>query len=238
MDRLADGTAPELAFAHRVAETILLGGALYKLNLEMTELRQEGPAVYFGARALIENVCSVCCCSAFFAKVVADAAGRPLPSLHSVVALFAWAYMLWFLLGFRQTGPHVVMIWRMLHDDVLPFGAVMAIFMCGFAQAFYVTFEERPDPARFVFHLKLCFASLMGSVNLDDWAAPVSPGATVAIAAVFVITCVLLLNLLIAMMGNTYARINGEADLQWHLQRARSAWLFLFLLEHSCHIRI
>lgn len=123
---------------------------------------------------------------------------------------------------------------------------VMSVFLFGFAQAFYVSLESKPDCLRFLHHLKLSFSAMIGNVSLEEYEQ--APFITVTMAVVFAIVCILLLNLLIAMMGSTYERVNEEAvgwpccckcynwltfvfpikDLQWLLQRASSKGLAVF----------
>lgn len=50
--------------------------------------------------------------------------------------------MLSFILAFRFTGPFVVMIYKMLLNDVLRFCIIYAIFLVGFSQAFFVLFDD------------------------------------------------------------------------------------------------
>jgi hypothetical protein len=49
--------------------------------------------------------------------------------------------MLSFVLAFRFTGPFVVMIYKMLLNDVLRFCIIYAVFLVGFSQAFFVLFD-------------------------------------------------------------------------------------------------
>ncbi len=56
----------------------------------------------------------------------------------AVASLVGWHYMLFFAMGFRHTGPFVVMIYHMLIYDISRFTLIYAIFMIGFAQAFFI----------------------------------------------------------------------------------------------------
>ena len=55
---------------------------------------------------------------------------------------------------------------------------------------------------------------------MDEFSSTGHPTLSLVLFVLFIITCLMLINLLIAMMGNTYARINDEAEAQWMLQRA------------------
>jgi hypothetical protein len=50
--------------------------------------------------------------------------------------------MLSFVLAFRFTGPFVVMIYKMLLNDVLRFCIIYGVFLIGFSQAFFVVFDD------------------------------------------------------------------------------------------------
>lgn len=50
--------------------------------------------------------------------------------------------MLCFVLALRFTGPFVVMIYKMLLNDVLRFCIIYGVFLIGFSQAFFVVFDD------------------------------------------------------------------------------------------------
>jgi hypothetical protein len=56
----------------------------------------------------------------------------------AIGSLIGWHYMLFFAMGFRHTGPFVVMIYHMLIYDISRFSMIYMIFMIGFAQCFYI----------------------------------------------------------------------------------------------------
>lgn len=129
--------------------------------------------------------------------------------------------MLFFLLGFRLTGPFVVMIYKMLISDVLRFCIIFAIFLLGFSHAFFVLFEAQ-GVLGLMACLKMCFTILLGELEFADANVGAFPAFSIALLLVYVVlVSIMLLNLLIAMMGETYANINEDADGQWQLERAR-----------------
>lgn len=209
------------ALRYAVLETTLLSGASYKLAIEMRELANEGLSVYLSPRAIIENICSCMTCAfLIIAWVSRHTSNFFQQELLGLASLFGWAYMLWFLLGFRITGPFVIMIFRMLHDDIMPFSIVMLIFLLGYSQAFYVIHVENGDAGKYFGILKLCFAAMMGDLSMDDFGSDGHPMLSLFLVICFIVTSIMLINLLIAMMGHTFDRINDEAEAQWLLQRA------------------
>ena len=63
---------------------------------------------------------------------------------------------------------------------------------------------------------------MLGDFELDQFADTPYTAVSVGLLVVYVVTItILLLNLLIAMMGDTYEKINESAEKSWHLERAR-----------------
>jgi len=62
--------------------------------------------------------------------------------LLAFASLLGWAYMFFFIMPFRFTGPFVIMIYKMLFNDVLRFCIIYMIFLAGFSQAFFILFHE------------------------------------------------------------------------------------------------
>ena len=51
-------------------------------------------------------------------------------------------YFLFFCRGFKLVGPMVIMIYRMLAQDLMRFGIIYTMFIMGFAQAYYIIFQS------------------------------------------------------------------------------------------------
>ena len=64
--------------------------------------------------------------------------------------------------------------------------------------------------------LRQCFLGLLGDFDLDIYIAGPYPFASVALILLYiVVVTILLLNLLIAMMGDTYADVKKSAKKLW-----------------------
>ena len=61
-------------------------------------------------------------------------------ALIQIVMLFNGWYYLFFCRGFKLVGPMVIMIYRMLAQDLMRFGIIYFIFLMGFGQAYYLIF--------------------------------------------------------------------------------------------------
>ncbi|CAF3806276.1 unnamed protein product [Rotaria sp. Silwood1] len=57
-------------------------------------------------------------------------------------SLIGWGNMLFLIMPFQFTGPFVIMIYKILFNDVLRFSIIYIIFLVGFAQSFCILFNE------------------------------------------------------------------------------------------------
>ena len=123
----------------------------------------------------------------------------------------------------------IVMIYQMLTSDVIRFLTVFGVFLVAFAQAFYILFDH-DGFSGFITSVQTCFLAMLGDFVFDDYTN--SPFMMISVGLLItyvVVVTILLLNLLIAMMGDTYGRINEDSEKQWHLERAR----IIFAIEHE-----
>ncbi|XP_043649036.1 transient receptor potential cation channel subfamily V member 5 isoform X2 [Drosophila teissieri] len=153
-----------------------------------------------------------------------------------VIMLTTAPYFLFFCRGFKTVGPFVVMIYRMVMGDLLRFVSIYLVFVMGFSQAFYIIFltfdnpsspedqdaESNPMPSPME---SIVAMFLMSLTNFGDYyGAMVSTQheyeAKILFFLFMVIVSVLLVNMLIAMMGNTYQKI-AEIRNEWQRQWAR-----------------
>ncbi|CAB4055432.1 TRPV5 [Lepeophtheirus salmonis] len=149
--------------------------------------------------------------------------------LAIIAMLFTGFYFLFFCRGFKLTGPFVIMIYRMLASDLLRFGTIYFIFVMGFSQAFYIIFQSydsssshpMPSPIESIIAIFLMSLGSFGTI----WNSLISTDHTLLgkfHCFVFIaIVVVLLVNLLIAMMGDTYTKI-AEIKNEWMRQWART----------------
>ncbi|CAF3300144.1 unnamed protein product [Rotaria sp. Silwood2] len=209
-----------------VGRFIVIEGALWKSAYEINEMCTLGLWNYWNSAGSIflENflACSFCFCI-FTVKTL-----RLFDMQHETVilaftSLLGWSYMFFFTMPFRFTGPFVIMIYKMLFNDVLRFCIIYIIFLTGFSQCFFILFNGNGLQG-YISSIKQCFLGLLGNFDLDYYIEGPYPlvGALLLILYVVVIS-ILLLNLLIAMMGDTYADVKKSAKKLWHLERARIA---------------
>nr|ATU07271.1 TRP channel protein nanchung [Nephotettix cincticeps] len=154
-----------------------------------------------------------------------------------IIMLTTAPYFLFFCRGFKTVGPFVVMIYRMIMGDLLRFATIYLVFVMGFSQAYYIIFlsfdnpltpdgvddsvsNPLPNPMEAV--MGMFFMSL---TNFGDYYAAFErteheTEAKIMFVVYMGIVAILLVNMLIAMMGNTYQKI-AETRNEWQRQWAR-----------------
>ncbi|XP_046862983.1 serine/threonine-protein phosphatase 6 regulatory ankyrin repeat subunit A-like [Xenia sp. Carnegie-2017] len=157
------------------------------------------------------------------------------------VAMFlSFVQLLDFLTFHYLFGPWGVIIGNLL-QDVARFLVTLQIFILGFAMHLAAiskpAFEKKASKSvtlsnmheNFVEIFKFLVFTLFGSADsnfLDDMTKNNLPGfSKVLVYIVFgfycLITIIVLINLLIAMMSDTYRRIQAQSDLEWKFGRAK-----------------
>lgn len=151
--------------------------------------------------------------------------------LHFLLILYP------FCRGFKTVGPFVVMIYRMVMGDLIRFVSIYLVFVMGFAQAYYLIFlsfdnpatpdgiddsESNPVPSAME---SIVAMFLMSLTNFGDYYGTMERTnhemeGKILFVVFMVIVAVLLVNMLIAMMGNTYQKI-AETRNEWQRQWAR-----------------
>ncbi|KDO28534.1 hypothetical protein SPRG_06392 [Saprolegnia parasitica CBS 223.65] len=130
-------------------------------------------------------------------------------------------YMFFFMMGFRCTGPFVVMLLRMLTQDFFRFAAVYVWILLGVSMNLYVILDDRNGFAHLVTRTKsLLLAAFCNTFDYAVYeASDLSFVAQCLIVTYLVVVVIVLLNLLIAMMGNTYDNILKASEQRWYAER-------------------
>lgn len=140
--------------------------------------------------------------------------------VYTAIALVTgWYYMLSFCRLFKPISYYTVMVHRMIVTDIFRFAAVFIFIMLGFAAANLVLFCHSLDPLQQVSSFDQSAYSLFRlMIGLETWSftnqapAYVHVAADVAFFSFVILTMILLLNMLIASMTDTYAAISAEKD--------------------------
>ncbi|XP_066455583.1 transient receptor potential cation channel subfamily V member 3 isoform X3 [Eleutherodactylus coqui] len=165
-----------------------------------------------------------------------------------------WANMLYYTRGFQSLGIYSVMIQKVILNDVLKFLFVYILFLFGFGVALASLIEncdsdedECSAYKSFSTAIVELFKLTIGLGDLEmqhDSKYPVL--FLLLLIAYVILTFVLLLNMLIALMGETVEKISKESEHIWRIQRARTIlefentlplWLkSAFQLGESCTV--
>ncbi|XP_078323529.1 transient receptor potential cation channel subfamily V member 5-like isoform X4 [Crassostrea virginica] len=209
-------------------EVLVLIGSVWYIFIAMKEIYHQGFRVFFitlkGAPAkamfLLADV-----------LVVLMLPGRALcqHEYEDIIAVFAILftapYFLFFCRGFKIVGPFVVMIYNMIAGDLLRWIIIYLVFIIGFSQAMYIVFlsvQGSPfnDPVEAIMSMFMMSLGEFGDYY-ESFSQTNHPILSKIIFMIYMIMVTLLLvNMLIAMMGNTYQLVN-ETQKEWFRQWAK-----------------
>ncbi|XP_024593051.1 transient receptor potential cation channel subfamily V member 3 isoform X1 [Neophocaena asiaeorientalis asiaeorientalis] len=141
-----------------------------------------------------------------------------------------WANMLYYTRGFQSMGMYSVMIQKVILHDVLKFLFVYIVFLFGFGVALASLIEkcskDNEDCSSYGSFSDTVLELFKLTIGLGD--LKIQQNSKYPILFLFLLityvtlTFVLLLNMLIALMGETVENISKESERIWRLQRART----------------
>ncbi|OXB59497.1 hypothetical protein ASZ78_004470 [Callipepla squamata] len=153
-----------------------------------------------------------------------------------------WANMLYYTRGFQQMGIYSVMIAKMILRDLCRFMFVYLVFLLGFSTAVVTLIENdnegqdtsstdyarcshtkrsRPSYNSLYYTCLELFKFTIGMGDLEFTENYRFKSVFIILLVLYVIlTYILLLNMLIALMGETVSKIAQESKSIWKLQRA------------------
>ncbi|XP_063989987.1 transient receptor potential cation channel subfamily V member 5 isoform X2 [Diachasmimorpha longicaudata] len=206
------------------AEIFMEFGAMLYILAALREAR------FLGLNMFIENLMTApsrvmflfsCCILMSFPFLRLACADKVEDMLAVVVMLTTAPYFLFFCRGFKTVGPFVVMIYRMIMGDLLRFVTIYLVFVMGFSQGVDdTTSNPMPSPMESIMAM-----FLMSMTNFGDYYGAFERTehemeAKCLFVVYMAIVAILLVNMLIAMMGNTYQKI-AETRNEWQRQWAR-----------------
>ncbi|XP_049822636.1 transient receptor potential cation channel subfamily V member 2 [Aethina tumida] len=232
-----DGTESKIRFT---AEIVMTVGAFVYLAAAVREAR------FLGGRMFFENLMTApsrvmflfSCILMQIIPWLRIACQDEIEDTVAVVVMLTTApYFLFFCRGFKTVGPFVVMIYRMVMGDLLRFASIYLVFVMGFSQAYYIIFlsfdnpltpEDVDDSATNPISTpieSIMAMFLMSMTNFGDYYDAFARTeheyeAKILFVVFMAIVAILLINMLIAMMGNTYQKI-AETRNEWQRQWAR-----------------
>jgi len=143
--------------------------------------------------------------------------------LMPVSALACWFYSLWFLIGDKSTGPLVVMVLQILRNDFSRFFVLAVVMLLGFTHAYSLVtdhhiFETLPM-------LILTMAGSLPETGLGPSEGGDADASTMAssffLVLYVIMVTIVLINILIAMLNDSYESVSKTSRARWLFERAR-----------------
>nr|QDR50962.1 Inactive transient receptor potential vanilloid [Heliconius melpomene] len=152
-------------------------------------------------------------------------------SLEEGILIFllpgSWFLLMFFAGAVKLTGPFVTMIYSMITGDMFTFGIIYCIVLFGFSQSFYFLYKGFPNVQSTLYSSyystwMALFQITLGDYSYSDLGQTTYPNLAKTVFALFMVFVpILLLNMLIAMMGNTYAHVIEQSEKEWVKQWAK-----------------
>ncbi|XP_052029520.1 transient receptor potential cation channel subfamily V member 5 isoform X2 [Apodemus sylvaticus] len=210
-----------------VGELVTVIGAVIILLLEIPDIFRVGASRYFGQTVLGGpfHVIIITYASLVLLTMVmrlTNVNGEVVPL--SMALVLGWCSVMYFSRGFQMLGPFTIMIQKMIFGDLLRFCWLMAMVILGFASAFYIIFqtEDPENLGEFSDYPTAMFSTFELFLTIIDGPANYSVDLPfmyhLTYFAFAIIATLLMLNLFIAMMGDTHWRVAQERDELWRAQ--------------------
>ncbi|KAM5255893.1 transient receptor potential cation channel subfamily V member 5 [Ctenodactylus gundi] len=208
-------------------ELVTVLGAVIILLVEIPDIFRVGASRYFGQTVLggpfhVIIITYASLVLVTMAMRLTNVNGEMVPISFALV--LGWCSVMYFARGFQMLGPFTIMIQKMIFGDLLRFCWLMAMVILGFASAFYIIFQTE-DPSQlghFYDYPTALFSTFELFLTIIDGPANYSIDLPfmycITYAAFAIIATLLMLNLFIAMMGDTHWRVAQERDELWRAQ--------------------
>lgn len=151
-------------------------------------------------------------------------------AMLSIAAPMAWCYLLFFCRGFGAIGPFVGMIYKMCIGDMSRFFIIYIIYLLGLALAFSHVMKGVEGFQNAGYTIMTLMRMTFGEFDFFTFDRSRQPALAKLLFFYFMLfVTVLLMNMLIAMMANTYQNISDRSEKEWRRQWAH----IIMVLERS-----
>nr|XP_036850398.1 transient receptor potential cation channel subfamily V member 5 isoform X1 [Manis javanica] len=210
-----------------VGELVTIVGAVIVLLLEIPDIFRVGASRYFGQTVLggpfhVIIITHACLVLVTMVMRLSSAPGEVVPMSFALV--LGWCSVMYFARGFQMLGPFTIMIQKMIFGDLMRFCWLMVVVILGFASAFYIIFqtEDPTNLGNFYDYPMALFSTFELFLSIIDGPANYNVNLPFTFGIVYfvfaIIATLLMLNLFIAMMGDTHWRVAHEQDELWRAQ--------------------
>uniref|UniRef100_A0A2K5TMK3 Uncharacterized protein n=1 Tax=Macaca fascicularis TaxID=9541 RepID=A0A2K5TMK3_MACFA len=192
-----------------VGELVSVTGAVIILLLEIPDIFRVGASRYFGQTILggpfhVIIITYASLVLVTMAMRLTNTNGEVVPMSFALV--LGWCSVMYFARGFQMLGPFTIMIQKMIFGDLMRFCWLLAVVILGFASG---KTEDPTSLGQFYDYPMALFSTFELFLTVIDAPANYDPA---------IIATLLMLNLFIAMMGDTHWRVAQERDELWRAQ--------------------
>ncbi|KAI6201301.1 Nanchung [Aphelenchoides besseyi] len=207
---------------------VVIGAVLYLLQMYF-HIRNVGRTMYFlSLRGFpAKSVFLVSCCLVIFTFVLRLFCMDKFEDIiWEITILLTAVNFLFFFRGFKSVGPFVLMLYKIIIRDLIRFFIIYCVFLIGFSQSFYVLFlsyrrhdpRHNPKDGTIMSNVAESFVRMF-IMSLTEFAVffeqmeqcHLSTLGKVTFMIYMLLVTMLLMNMLIAMMTNTYTEVAANS---------------------------
>lgn len=147
--------------------------------------------------------------------------GTVMQAMIAITACLVWWKLLYYLFPFENTGPQVIMIFEVL-SDIRIFLFIVVLILLGFSTMFFSLFSDTDHTNFNEYHYSLVttYTMMLGEFDQDKiTGTQLSPLITILFMLYMFIMTIVLLNLLIAIMGDSFDRIKKREEVSFYVAR-------------------